>query len=311
MVDYTNCKFSRKMYGGLACEKVGIIKDGIKYLVKMPNKLSDKNLKNVEIKYANDVYSEYIASCVAGLFMETHMVTIGLYENKICAICKDFVVGDYALYSYQELKNSSKVATNRINGEYTDGTDPDIDTAIDTLKTNRITKGNMRLIKDFWTQFIIDAINGNPDRNNGNWGVLVNDEALRFAPIYDNGTALSSKLSDSQIYSLMTDEKRMVQVAYGGFRCFFEDKGSKINPFHYLESAQNKDAVDALRVINLDVVVPYVTTAINALDISAERKKFYIALYMLRIEELKRIQLSLNSKISEKARSVMELINKL
>ena len=49
----------------------------------------------------------------------------------------------------------------------------------------------------FWDMFIADALLGNFDRHNGNWGILV-DEAKRtaeIAPIYDCGSCLYPQLA--------------------------------------------------------------------------------------------------------------------
>ncbi len=50
--------------------------------------------------------------------------------------------------------------------------------------------------KKFWDMFIIDALIGNTDRHNGNWGFLVNTEMneIKFSPIYDCGSCLNQCL---------------------------------------------------------------------------------------------------------------------
>ena len=52
----------------------------------------------------------------------------------------------------------------------------------------------------FWKCAVIDCFINNNNRNNGNWGLLYEEGKYRLAPIYDNGAALSNKLSDKQIY---------------------------------------------------------------------------------------------------------------
>lgn len=46
--------------------------------------------------------------------------------------------------------------------------------------------------------FVVDAFPKNPDRNNGNWGVLMKAPlAYELAPVYDLGSSLFSKRSAS------------------------------------------------------------------------------------------------------------------
>lgn len=55
--------------------------------------------------------------------------------------------------------------------------------------------------------FVVDALIGNPDRNNGNWGLIYKDhDILGLAPIYDNGNCLFDKWSDEKILSWSKDK---------------------------------------------------------------------------------------------------------
>ena len=287
--DYTNCKYSLYAYGGLSCEKAGIVKDGQRYLVKFPNKLKDKNMKNVVLSFANDVLSEYIASKVMSLFLPTHDVSLGLYNGKVCAICKDFTQDGSRLFNYQELKNTSSVAVNRTDGTVSNGTDPDLDTVIEVLNTNPALSSISSVQKKFWTMFIVDALNGNPDRNNTNWGVVIKDDTAEFAPIYDNGNSLSSKLSDEQMEDVLNDKNRLKAMAYYGFRCFFEVDGSRVNPFQYIESGVDKACIATLTNLDLSILseIDYI---IDSLHLTLEREQFYKVMYELRLSELIRIQ---------------------
>ncbi len=46
---------------------------------------------------------------------------------------------------------------------------------------------------------IFDYIVNNTDRHLKNFGFLINEDKIRFAPIYDNGLALGSHLDDEEI----------------------------------------------------------------------------------------------------------------
>jgi serine/threonine protein kinase HipA of HipAB toxin-antitoxin module len=77
-------------------------------------------------------------------------------------------------------------------------------------------------MKRFWDMFIIDFLIGNHDRNNTNWGVLVNDyNIIGLAPVYDNGWAFLDKSSECQFESKLNDKNLLLGVAYKGFRCVY------------------------------------------------------------------------------------------
>lgn len=56
-------------------------------------------------------------------------------------------------------------------------------------------------IEKFWDMFVIDALIGNTDRHNGNWGFLLDLESgkVKFVPIYDCGSCLNPMLEDNEI----------------------------------------------------------------------------------------------------------------
>ena len=64
----------------------------------------------------------------------------------------------------------------------------------DIVKTlEEQTAIDSKLLTDwFWDMFIVDALIGNWDRHNGNWGFLYNPETdkVSLAPIYDCGSCL-------------------------------------------------------------------------------------------------------------------------
>ncbi len=48
------------------------------------------------------------------------------------------------------------------------------------------------LKRRFWDMFIVDALIGNWDRHNGNWGFLYNSrtDEMTLAPVFDCGSSL-------------------------------------------------------------------------------------------------------------------------
>ena len=77
----------------------------------------------------------------------------------------------------------------------------------------------------FWNMFVVDALIGNTDRNNSNWGVIVREGGTKeLAPVYDNGNCLNSKWDDEKMQAVLSDEKRLAAESFSARRCIFESQ---------------------------------------------------------------------------------------
>ena len=61
-IDADKIEISYLVYGGRACNKLGVIYNDKNYLLKFPGNLKNKNLKNVVLSYSNSPVCEYIGS---------------------------------------------------------------------------------------------------------------------------------------------------------------------------------------------------------------------------------------------------------
>ncbi len=60
--------------------------------------------------------------------------------------------------------------------------------------------------------FVVDALLGNPDRNNSNWGIVLGmDGSKRIAPVYDNGNCLNCKWDEEKMLEVLSDERKLVK----------------------------------------------------------------------------------------------------
>ena len=52
--------------------------------------------------------------------------------------------------------------------------------------------------------FVVDALIDNHDRNNGNWGIILNKEnnTFKISPVYDNGASFYNKSDEVKIQNL-------------------------------------------------------------------------------------------------------------
>ena len=85
--------------------------------------------------------------------------------------------------------------------------------------------------------FIIDAFIGNPDRNNGNWGVLVTfpeREKIGLAPVYDNGNSLNSKWDAPRMKNFIKISPKIQRIFNSSISVFKDEKENRFYPFSFL-----------------------------------------------------------------------------
>lgn len=265
VVDLRDCPRSGLYYGGAAGRKVGILIDGEPWIAKFPRTTKDLQGKHLP-SYTSSPVSEFVSSHIyASLGIPVHETMLGYYGGKVVCACKDFTFPNKRLVEFKELKNSAPDEAGGFSGVPSDGENvflSDVLAAIDLLDELRSTPG---VLERFWDMFVVDAFIKNPDRNNGNWGLLSEPgKPLTLAPVYDNGSSLFSKRSAEFAEARLADGEMIRQDAFGTnvscYRLYDEGdpRGRAIHPFEYMFTARNPDLDAAIarfvERIDLDVV---------------------------------------------------------
>lgn len=104
----------------------------------------------------------------------------------------------------------------------------------------------------FWDMFIVDALLGNFDRHNGNWGVLVDEErqTAEIAPIYDCGSCLYPQLGIQEMRAALNDESEINKRIYEYPTSAIMDGRAKISYPRFIASLQNEDCNQAMERIS-------------------------------------------------------------
>lgn len=160
MIDFTNIKEIPNSYGGSENKKA-LVYNNKKYLVKFPDPIREKNKT---FSYINNAYSEYIGSNIFKICgFDVQNTILGKYifngKEKIVCACEDFTDFFHDLIEFKFLK--------------------------DFLEIDDIEE-------KFWDMFVIDALIGNTNRHNGNWGFIsdLKNNKFYFSTIYDCGSCL-------------------------------------------------------------------------------------------------------------------------
>ncbi|MCR5125892.1 MAG: HipA domain-containing protein [Treponema sp.] len=246
LIDFSNCKTSLRVYGGSAGRKNGIIFNDKNFLLKFPG--STSGIQNVEISYTNSPLCEFIGSHIYDFFgIPCHKTMLGKKDGKLVVACEDFLADSDHLYEFAQLKVTFTPHFVDSNGEITNGTGTDLKEILLTIEQHDFLQ-NMRDVKErFWDMFVIDAFIGNPDRNNGNWGIILHsDKTFSLAPVYDNGNSFNNKWDDEKMKKVLSDSDLLKKECYEAKTCVFTLHGKRINPYHIIQNMEYTDCNAAM-----------------------------------------------------------------
>lgn len=290
ILDFDKFPRNLRFYGGASGPKYGITIDGEDYILKFP-----QNIKNLRLEFATsyslNAFSEYIGSHFYEFMgLPVHKTVLGVSGKHIAVACKDFCEDDFSLYEFSKIANAymgqyellspSKISSDK--GLILS----DVLSVIDGVP--HLADIQQALKERFWDMFIIDSLIANPDRNNGNWGILIpvkdrRIESATLAPVFDNGNSLNAKLTEEAIKKYFTkSDKERIEASLKTASIFqtLDSKGNlhKINPYTYCAKHKNLDCDAAL--LRLKDRIPIAIEKISHLIdktplLSQSRKDFY------------------------------------
>ena len=281
MIDFD--KGQKQLNKFLGSEKKStILYDGSIYMVKYPDPVRANKLKGV-ISYKNNQFSEHIGSQIfTSCGIEAQETKLGYYtdtsgKRKTVVACKDFTVDGAVLYEMDKLANSVAPEEEQLKT-----TIDNVSRIID--ETEQIK--DKKAIKDgFWNMFVVDALIGNRDRHFGNWGILVKDNVVTFAPVYDCGSSLSALLDENEMERLLDRPGEFKAQTYNVTSAYYMD-GKKV---HYHEIFKNppEGLVEAIKRIVPNI---HMTKIHEIVDSAAQmpdiRKDFLKKALTLRYEQI-------------------------
>ena len=219
------------------------------------------------------------------LGLKVQKTLLGTYKigekEKVVVACRDFTNQGIILKQFAELKNS-QIETSE-NGYGTE-----LEEILETIESQEIYDVNK--LKDFfWDMFIADALVGNFDRHNGNWGFLIDEgaEKIEIAPIYDNASCLYPQLDDETMENIMKNKEEMEARVYVFPTSAIKINDKKINYFEFIGSLENEECNKALKRIYQLIDIKKINKIIeNTPYISNVRKEFYKKIINLRYEKI-------------------------
>lgn len=273
MPDFTSCKrLYDRVYNGANGKKIAIEYQGEPYMLKFPP--SGEN-KLTELSYTNSCISEHIASTIFNMVgipaQETLLGTFDIGgKTKIVCACKDFTADGSRLFDFCSIKNTV------IDSEH-GGTGTELSDILDTIEKQQYVDPIL-LLEHFWNVFVIDALLGNFDRHNGNWGFLYYDDTKTAtpAPIFDCGSCLLPQADERIMELVLNNEDELNARIYRFPTSAIRLNGRKINYHDFLHAAENRDCNAAVMRMFPRISIDEICAFIDDVPfLNATQKRFY------------------------------------
>ena len=210
---------------------------------------------------------------------------MGVYRKggveKIVVACKDFTSPGIVLQDFASLKNT--VINSSHNGYGTELTG--IMQAMDEQ-----TAFSPPLLKQyFWDVFIVDALIGNWNRHNGNWGVLYNTttDEVSIAPVYDCGSSLYPQADEAIMRATLENQPQRDLRTFSQPLSVVKINNQQINYFDFISSLKNADCNRALKRILPKVNINHIFRIVDETPFISElQKQFYKTMLQSRKERI-------------------------
>lgn len=283
MIDFTGLPKKNKSYAGANGSKISVVYEGKQYMLKFPPHAS----KNGDMSYSNSCISEYLGcSIFKSVGIPVQKTILGTYRTekggeKVVVACRDFTSAGIILQDFASLKN--QIIDSDRNGYGTELDD------IVSVFTEQTAVEPEELNERFWDMFIVDALIGNWDRHNGNWGFLydVQEDSLILAPVFDCGSSLFPQADERMMTEILADKREIHHRIFNIPQSAIQKNGKKINYYEFISSLENEDCNRALRRILPRIDMERIYGIIDETPVISDlQKEFYKKMLAARKEHI-------------------------
>ena len=138
----------------------------------------------------------------------------------------------------------------------------------------------------FWDMFVADTLIGNDDRHLDNWGFLVKGNHIRFAPVYDCGSALTPLMEDEKMAAILKDETAFINQEYN-VKSAYRYQGKRLF-YHEIYKNPPQGLKEAILRIVPKINVAFLSAAIirTTPEMSEIRKEYLSKSLMTRYDRI-------------------------
>lgn len=236
-IDFTDCPhLTTRAYGGANGKKIAVEFEGSVWLLKFPPSASEKPN---ELSYSNSAYSEHLGSTICRLLgVEAQETRLGTHLNgsrRVVCACRDFTVSGMRLLDFCSIKNSVLESSS-------DGTGTELADVLESIGGQQFVDPTL-VLERFWDMFVVDALIGNFDRHNGNWGFLADDATgkVSLAPVFDCGSCLLPQADEAIMRKVLSDETELKARIYAFPASMLKQGGRKIAYCDFIRTSDDPD----------------------------------------------------------------------
>lgn len=273
LIDFTVLPKRKKSYGGANGNKLIIIINDELYMLK----LSSHAPKNDSISYSNSCISEFLGCHIFDMVgIKSQETILGKYNYKnndrVAVACKDFEKEGYKLMDFASVKN--QIIDSKSNGYGTD-----IEDVLETIEKQNLMDP-VELSNFFWDMFVIDALIGNWDRHNGNWGFLYNQDTddVMIAPIFDCGSCLFPQMDDDMAKKVLKDKVQINARVFDFPTSAILEKGKRINYYKFIKSHTYEECDKAIKRLKDKIDINKIKEMIDSIDVLKDNQKIFLKL---------------------------------
>ena len=168
---------------------------------------------------------------------------------------------------------------NQIIDSKSNGYGTDIKDIVETIEKQKIMDP-IELSNHFWNMFVIDALIGNWDRHNGNWGFLYNQDTddAYLAPIFDCGSCLFPQIDEEMIKKVLADKKQLNARIYDFPTSAILIDGKRINYYSFIKSHEYVECDKAIERVKQFVNIDAICTLIEDIECISDNHKAFLKL---------------------------------
>ena len=282
MIDFTTLPTRKKTYAGANGNKIAVMYQDALYMLKFPGAAR----LNQDMSYANGCISEYLGSHIFALAgIPAQETLLGTYrikgKEKIVVACKDFTGAGLVLQDFTSLKNT-------VLDSGSNGTGTELGDILDAIEHQMIIDAEV-LTQHFWNMFIVDALIGNWDRHNGNWGFLYNTltDDVTLAPVFACGSCLFPQADETIMRAVLDDPAERQLRIFDRPLSAIRENGQKINYRAFISSLKNPDCNAALKRITPKLTLSAIENLVNTTPFIGDlQKDFYRTMLAERKEKI-------------------------
>lgn len=277
-IDFTNCRrLPGRAYNGANGKKIAVDYEGKPYMLKFP---PSGEGKPTELSYTNSCFSEHIASSIFNLLgIEAQETMLGTFtiagKTKVVCACLDFTAEGKQLLDFCSIKNT-------ILDSDSNGSGTELEDVLESIDKQQFVDP-VRLKAHFWDMFAADALLGNFDRHNGNWGFLYDpaEKKSSIAPVFDCGSCLLPQADEEVMRKVLTDPAERDMRIFRFPTSALKQRGRKINYYDFLLRAEDEDCGQAIRRIyervDMEQIGEFIDEVPYLTDLQRQFYKSYIA----------------------------------